>query len=82
MITDLRVLRLTENILVIQMKNYRRMLVWRSKELRYLDDFSVYDNERISIQICILGSLEERKKRKKFNQIRKRKKAWRMREKL
>jgi hypothetical protein len=27
MITDLRVLRLTENILVIQMKNYRRMLV-------------------------------------------------------
>ena len=48
---DLRVLYLVGNPVVKSIKNYRRILISRCKNLKYLDDRPVFDDERRRVEV-------------------------------
>ncbi|KAI8908024.1 hypothetical protein EDD86DRAFT_208742 [Gorgonomyces haynaldii] len=54
----LAVLNLMHNPVVPKIKNYRRWMISKCKELTYLDDRPVFDKERLQVEAWAVGGIE------------------------
>ena len=64
-IPNLRVIYLNGNDCVRNIKNYRKTLIAKLKEIRYIDDRPVFDDEKRFALAFAKGGYEEEKKRKR-----------------
>ena len=61
----LAVLYLVGNNIIKKIKNYRKVLIARLKNLKYLDDRPVFKDDRRYSEAFLKGGLEEEKKERK-----------------